>query len=204
MAPPVGELESPSHPYITIGCVFNHQSFYANCQFPQPSDRVEECHFDLQNKSLWKSMASELLVSVCCNPLWSSPLPLCASSIDPPVVSNDLEVQLRRLVAQHRQDQGLTTQWDDQLSYILTPALAARETEMVTGVADNKEYQDAVQQAMPEGHHFNAKCIHANHTKACKIFQNCLMTSVSEIINCKGDPIQLAVRENKDLQGNSW
>ena len=31
------------------------------------------------------------------------------------------------------QDQGLTTPWDDQLSYILTPALAAYETERVTG-----------------------------------------------------------------------
>lgn len=30
-------------------------------------------------------------------------------------------------------DQGLTTAWDDHLSYLLTPALSAYETERVTG-----------------------------------------------------------------------
>jgi hypothetical protein len=31
------------------------------------------------------------------------------------------------------QDQGLATVWDDHLSYILTPALSAYETERLTG-----------------------------------------------------------------------
>ena len=31
------------------------------------------------------------------------------------------------------QDLGLTTMWDDQLSYLLTPSLAAYETERTTG-----------------------------------------------------------------------
>jgi centrosomal protein CEP76 len=46
-------------------------------------------------------------------------------------VSNVCSVILHFL---HVQDQGLTTPWDDQLSYILTPALAAYETERVTGM----------------------------------------------------------------------
>jgi hypothetical protein len=33
------------------------------------------------------------------------------------------------------QDQGLATAWDDHLSYILTPALSAYETERLTGEA---------------------------------------------------------------------
>ena len=31
------------------------------------------------------------------------------------------------------QDLGLTTVWDDQLSYLLTPALSAYEMERITG-----------------------------------------------------------------------
>ena len=31
------------------------------------------------------------------------------------------------------QDLGLNTTWDDQLSYLLTPAMAAYETERITG-----------------------------------------------------------------------
>jgi centrosomal protein CEP76 len=39
------------------------------------------------------------------------------------------------------QNQGLSTVWDDHLSYLLSPALAAYETERVTGLwIDKKEY----------------------------------------------------------------
>ena len=37
-------------------------------------------------------------------------------------------------------DQGLSTVWDDHLSYLLTPALAAYETERVTGWFEKKSF----------------------------------------------------------------
>ncbi|KAK7114460.1 hypothetical protein V1264_000518 [Littorina saxatilis] len=196
MAPPMAKKERAKHPYKTVGCVFNHRAFYAN---NQTNDRVEECRFDLQNGSLWKSMANEVLMSVCgpgASPLWPSPPPLCASMLDTTLASNDLEIHLRRLVAQHRQDQGLTTPWDDQLSYILTPALAAYETERVTGVtAGNEEFQDAVRQAVPEGQTFKGYPIQFTHRNARKAFLTCLKAPVcEEIINCRGDQVRLALR----------
>ena len=72
----------------------------------QTSDRVEECRFDLHNGSQWKCMSSEVLLSVCgpgASPTWPSPPPLCPSTLDTTLASNDLEVQIRRLVVQHRQ-----------------------------------------------------------------------------------------------------
>lgn len=51
-------LPSSPHPYRTIGCAFNHQSFYANAQ---PSDAVSACRFVLSNESLWKSMSTEAI-----------------------------------------------------------------------------------------------------------------------------------------------
>lgn len=44
-APPLSPQPKPSSPYRTVGCVFNHHSFLANCQ---PSDAVELCVFDFQ------------------------------------------------------------------------------------------------------------------------------------------------------------
>lgn len=44
-APPLAPQPKPSSPYRTVGCVFNHQTFLANCQ---PTDAVELCVFDFQ------------------------------------------------------------------------------------------------------------------------------------------------------------
>ena len=144
-------------------------------------------------------MTSDVILSVCglgASPLWPSPPPLIPSTLDPTLTSNDLELNVRRLVVQHRQDQGLTTSWDDQLSYILTPALAAYETERVTGVtAGNEEFQDAVRQAVSDCFTFKGYPIQFPHRNARRAFLTCLKAPVcSEIINCRGDQVRLAVR----------
>ncbi|XP_055892466.1 centrosomal protein of 76 kDa-like [Biomphalaria glabrata] len=195
-APPLDKLSRPNYPYKTVGCVFNHQSFYANSQ---PSDSVEVCHFDLANEAHWKSMSSDAIISVCgagACPTWPIPPPLSPSTLDPILLSNDLEQQLRVLVMEHRRDQGLTTAWDDQLSYILTPALAAYETERLTGItAGNEEFQDAVRLSVPEGQTFKGYPIQFSHRNARKAFVTCLRSPVcDEIINCRGDQVKLGVR----------
>ncbi|XP_005103634.1 centrosomal protein of 76 kDa [Aplysia californica] len=194
--PPMAKAERPKYPYKTVGCVFNHTSFYANSQ---ASDHVEVCRFDLHNEAHWKSMSQDAIVSVCgpgACPQWPVPPPLSPSVLDSALVSNDLEQQLRVLVMEHRRDLGLTTQWDDQLSYILSPALAAYEVERVTGItAGNEEFQDAVRQAVPDGQTFKGYPIQFTHRNARKAFTTCLRSPVcDEIINCRGDKVRLAVR----------
>ena len=51
-------LPLPTHPYRTVGCVFNHAHFYANAQ---PSDAVSTCRFDLTNETHWKAMSTEAI-----------------------------------------------------------------------------------------------------------------------------------------------
>ena len=73
------------------------------------------------------------------------------------------------------QDQGLTATWDDHLSYLLTPALAAYETERVTGVtAGNEEFQQAIRRAVPDGHTFKGYPIQFVHRNARRAFSACL------------------------------
>ncbi|XP_031444852.1 centrosomal protein of 76 kDa isoform X2 [Phasianus colchicus] len=129
--PPIVEQPKPLYPYRTIGCVFNHQKFYGNCQ---PSDAVE--------------------------------------------------------------DLGLSTVWDDHLSYLLSPALAAYELERATGIsAGNEEFQDAVRRAVPDGHTFKGFPIHFVYRNARRAFATCLRSPFcEEIICCRGDQVRLAVR----------
>lgn len=116
----------PSHPYRTVGCVFNHKTFYANAQL---SDSVPVCRFDLHNGSLWKSMSPEAIASVTCatalvsptkeeiswgaglpctslcsssQPCWGVFPPLLPSRVDPVLSSSEMEVELKSLTAQHR------------------------------------------------------------------------------------------------------
>ena len=63
------------------------------------------CDFTLINESLWKPMSSDALRSVC-GPMavanWPNPTPLCVSSLDAALISNELEHQLRALLLEHR------------------------------------------------------------------------------------------------------
>ncbi|XP_043923127.1 centrosomal protein of 76 kDa [Protopterus annectens] len=194
--PPLVEQPKPTYPYRTVGCVFNHQSFFANCQ---PSDAVELSVFDLRDESRWKAMSEEAIKSVC-SPGSTVSLPpfppLCAPVIDAAVVSNDIELELRALVSAHRKDLDLSTVWDDQLSYLLSPALAAYEIERTTGIsAGNEEFQDAIRRAVPDGHTFKGFPIHFVHRNARRAFATCLRSPFcEEIICCRGDHVRLAVR----------
>lgn len=58
-----------------------------------------------QNQSRWKAMSEEALKSVCTPGSTTSlpPLPpLCAPSLDPAAASNQLELEIRFLVSEHR------------------------------------------------------------------------------------------------------
>ncbi|XP_071957356.1 centrosomal protein of 76 kDa-like [Antedon mediterranea] len=194
--PPAVDHPKTEYPYRAIGCVFNHQRFYAN---NQPSDTVELCRFHLHDDTLWKAMSVDALQSVCGAdnlPSWPNHSPLCPNITDASLTSNDLEYQLRGFVTDQRKDLGLTTVWDDQLSYLLTPALAAYEQERLTGVSSgNEEFQHAIRRSVPDGHTFKGFPIQFIHKNARRAFATCLRSQVCEdIICCRGDHVRLAVR----------
>lgn len=101
-APPLVPQPKPTYPYCTVGCVFNHKTFMANCQ---PSDSVELCVFDFMDGSRWKAMSEEAVQSVCApgstTSLPPTP-PLCSPSVQPSEASNQLELEMRYLLAEHR------------------------------------------------------------------------------------------------------
>jgi centrosomal protein CEP76 len=190
--PPLDKNIVVKHPYKTIGCLFNHKNFYANIQ---TLSNVDTCCFHLKDQSKWKSMSEDAIQTVCNQNMNYFP-PLCQNLLDPTLISNDLEHQLRALIVSHRQDIGLTTNWDDNLSYILSPALAWYENERVTGMSiGNEEFDQAIKLAIPDGHTFKAFPIQFIHKNARKIFAYSLKKSIcEEILTCRGDQVKLALR----------
>lgn len=69
--PPALKQSSPGHPYKTVGCVFNHQSFYANSQVTE--NKVNEC----EQPGQWGCTVAELvllqgkLIKIFSCELWS-------------------------------------------------------------------------------------------------------------------------------------
>lgn len=194
--PPLDKNLVVKHPYKTIGCLFNHRNFYANIQ---PFANVETSSFNITDQSRWKAMSEDAVASI------SSPLnvttvpylpPLSQNQLDASLIANDLERQLRSLVVMHRKEKGLNTIWDDNLSYILSPALASYETERVTGMSiGNEEFDQAIKLNIPDGHSFKAFPIQFIHRNARKAFNACLKSAVcEEIITCRGDQVKLALR----------
>ncbi|KAK1795146.1 hypothetical protein P4O66_010326 [Electrophorus voltai] len=195
-APPLVPQPKPTYPYCTVGCVFNYKTFLANCQ---PSDSVELCVFDFADSSRWKAMSEEAVRSVCAPGSTSSlppTPPLCSPSIQSAEASNQLELEMRFLLAEHRKDLGLATVWDDHLCYLLSSALAAYELERSMGVScGNEEFQDGVRRAVPDGHTFKGFPIHFLHCNARRAFTTCLRSPFcEEILCCRGDHVRLAVR----------
>ncbi|ESO82822.1 hypothetical protein LOTGIDRAFT_229828 [Lottia gigantea] len=191
--PPMSKQNPSKYPYKTVDCVFNHRKLYAN---NQSCNNVEVCRFILENESLWKSMSEDAIASVCGPLVQHTWPPLSPSNLDVHFASNDLEDQIKALVTEHRQDQGLTSVWNDEFSYLLTPALASYETERVTGITcNNEEFQDAIQSSMSEDHTLKSYPIQFTHRNPRKIFTHCLNTTFcNEIINCRGDQVRLGVR----------
>lgn len=194
--PPLEKNLVVKHPYKTIGCLFNHRNLYANIQ---SLPNVDTCSFRLKDQSKWKSMSEDALMTVCSqNFITSIPFvpALSQNMIDASLIANDLERQLKGLVAMQRNEIGLTTTWDENLSYILSQALASYETERVTGFSvGNEEFDQAVKLAIPDGHSFKAFPIQFIHKNPRKILNACLKSSIcEEIITCRGDQVKLALR----------
>ena len=68
-------------------------------------DMVEICHFNFRDEARWKAMSVDAIQSVCArgvSPNWPTLPPLCASTLDAGLISNDLEHELRALIMEHR------------------------------------------------------------------------------------------------------
>lgn len=177
-------------PYVKLGCAFSHEAFYANVQ---ESDRVESARYDLHNPDHWKPMNQDVLRTV--TPQLAAPL----SAPDASTVAADeeaVEKGIRAQMVHHRRGKGLATVFDDNLEYLLTPALSSYELERVTGLSvGSEEFQQGIKRAVPEGHTFKGFPIQFAHLNHPSIFVALTKEKIAaDILATRGDAVRFAVR----------
>ena len=88
--------------------------------------------------------------------------------------------------------------WDDRLSQVLNPFLAAYELEKANGVAagkSNAEHQHNVRMAIPRRYTFKAFPIEFAHLNAQSIISACSKdSSCAEILDAVGDHVVHGIR----------
>ena len=185
------------HPFKTVGCAYNHKSFYANVQ---PIDIVQAVDFSFETATLWKciNVGSCFPVSGNFNSrIYMSFPPLNPSTMNGKILAKNLEESIKSRIYQYREEIDLITEWDDNISSLLGQTLAAYEAEKLYGLPnmDNNDFQDAIKRAVPEGDTFKGFPIQFLHCNPDKIFKTCLKNKVfSAIISCRGDSARHAVR----------
>ncbi len=182
------------HPYTELACVFNDRALYANTQ---ASVALEHASLQLDDPSAWKKMDATLLRGV--TPLPQAPLRPCSLG-EPAALESAAEAALRALVDEHRASLGLGRPgvvWDEELSYLLAPALAAYETERMTGHAavDNALFADAIRRKVSAGHTFKGFPHHFVTSDSRSIFDAWLRDEVAlSILQCRASKASLGLR----------
>ncbi|KAG5191465.1 hypothetical protein JKP88DRAFT_296196 [Tribonema minus] len=186
-------VAAPAHPFVTLSCVFNAQSLYAN---KQPDHRLAHTALDLGDAGAWKALAPERIAAAAAHDDLSADVALLPSPLDAAAAAVELEAALRASIAQHRAQLGLSTTFDDGLSYVLQAALAAYEAERVAGVAfGGAEFEDAVRRAVPDGHCFKGHPACFAHADPTHVFGALRAGALSgEILATVGDNTRFALR----------
>ena len=96
--------------YRNIGCVFNHQCFYANIQ---ADERVVNVNWDLEDEYMWKSMNKQYIHSL--QPSNGVGYLMASHSVNIADEEKTLERILRDKIAGIRKNDGgnLSTNWDN-------------------------------------------------------------------------------------------
>ena len=115
--------------YRQVGCVFSNKCFFANVQ---ADDRVVNTEWDLEDKYMWKGMNQSYINTLTPNSAIGDLMP--STGVNAIEEEKLLESILRdKIAGVRRNDHNMGTEWDSQLSYMLSTALANYEYERIGG-----------------------------------------------------------------------
>jgi len=130
-------------------------------------------------------------------------VPLQAPSIDAKQLSADLELELKVLIEQYREGIRLPTYWNDEISYLLAPALSAYEHERLYGTSSSKEgnatalalFKQSVKRAVPEGASFRAYPAQCRFPNARRILRLMLADHAARVVaETRGSRVRFGLR----------
>lgn len=117
--------------------------------------------FDLDDESLWMSMAPKMIEELKTVPQAS----LMQSTIDIYDQQKTLERLIKEKIVAYRGNEcQATTTWDNQLGYLLNQALMSYEMQRLSGQKFSEdEFKACIQNYVPTGYTFKAFPIQFNH-----------------------------------------
>ena len=178
-------------PYRAVSCAFSHKRFFANLCDPAPPSSVS---FDFDNPSLWMAMDQGELAELQGPP----PLALRAPTADRGLLEERVERALMKRVDNARAELGVTrTLWDNSLSYLLMPALAAYETEQIANCSNcsDQEFKSSIRRAVPRGHTFKAFPQQFTHVSADRMIARLVADPVcKDILSTRFNDAKFAIR----------
>ncbi|KAJ3217486.1 Centrosomal protein of 76 kDa [Dinochytrium kinnereticum] len=166
-----------AHGFRTVGCLFNHEVFYANAN---ATDSVVGVEFDLSKDWIWKPIPNDAAAmsrrrSMDVNfPILPFQMSAIASSAHLSSAQNfaiheeDLEAMLRQQIASYREDYDMKCLWDNEISRILSQCLWGCEMGRLMRASSGgplggasawanaegmagMDFQEAVKRSIPEG-----------------------------------------------------
>ncbi len=115
--------------YRSVGSVFNNEKFFANVQ---TDDRVVNTCWDFEDEYMWKGMSTSYIKTLSTSNGIGYLMPSSLQNVSEE--EKLLESILKdKISAVRRNEHHLSTNWDSQLSYLLSTALANYEYERVGG-----------------------------------------------------------------------
>ena len=112
----------------------------------------------------------------------------------------ELEEELKELIRKERLlEAKQDTLWDEDLSFILSPALVNYEQVRLSGgtggTFGNEEFAAAVKHVVPEGHTFKAFPIEFKHLSGDRMFHELKRNKTAgEVIGARGDMVRHGLR----------
>eukprot|EP00752_Nemacystus_decipiens_P004496 g4105.t1 len=187
---------TPQH-LSKISCMFNHREFFGN---KQADNRVRHTSLNISDPKLWKPMDSSRILApgLSYHPESAGPagVVLFRATSNTETTAECVELALKRRITQWREGSGWSTTWDDDLGYLLGPAVFAYEQERVCGAGfGGDDFQDAVQGAVPERHCFKGYPTCFDHLSCSKMMASLLGRTVAhDILSSTGDHLRFALR----------
>ena len=202
------------HPFREVFALFRHDAFLLNTQrfaivAPNAIDsestmNAVACTFNLNDSKAWLQFPfkgdAELLrhpgsdISLCDSILSSGDKAQSSSSTgsrsaDIYEQESLLEGKLKEFLCAWRAENGLQTKFDDELSMVLQPALAAYELDRATGVTfGNQDFQAAIKSKVLKGETFKAYPTCFGHADALSITTALKLTgAVKDIVLSRND-----------------
>ncbi|CEO94544.1 hypothetical protein PBRA_000329, partial [Plasmodiophora brassicae] len=177
-------------PFVSIGCLFNHRNFYANVQ---EDNTARATQWDLTDPMQWKAMTADAIRVLPGCP----PITLAMNPIDPVTAAVQLEHSLYDMIEDYRRDNlQAETSWDEHLSHCISPALAAYESQCVTGVSyGNALFQESIRHTIPLRFAFKAFPCQFDHRESGKILAHLLQSKVAvDILRTMSSFVHFALR----------